>query len=27
MSMISWETEPFKSGRDYLNNLYAKKGI
>jgi hypothetical protein len=27
MSMISWETEPFKSGRDYLNDLYAKKGI
>jgi hypothetical protein len=25
--MLSWETEPFKSGRDYLNDLYAKKGI
>jgi hypothetical protein len=27
LSMISWETEPFKSDRDYLNDLYAKKGI
>jgi hypothetical protein len=25
--MISWEAEPFKSERDRINDMYAKKGI
>jgi hypothetical protein len=27
MSMVSWEIEPFKSERDRINDMYAKKGI